>query len=135
MLARILESISRKITDWTGSSWAFTLALLITIVWLVSGPVFHYSDAWQLVINTITNVVTFIMVFVIQRSQNKDTLAVNLKLNELVAAVKGASNRLISAESLSEEELKALRDHYDLLLKTPHVGAKSKESVSIEDAA
>ena len=112
---RILESAARQVTAWTGSTSAFALSVSVVLVWLLTGPLFHYSDTWQLVINTGTTVVTFLMVFLIQRSQNKDSLALHLKLNELVAAMKGASNRLIDVESLSERELRALHTHYETL--------------------
>jgi hypothetical protein len=88
-----LEQVSRWATRWAGSSWAFSLAVLVIVVWLVTGPIFHFSDTWQLVINTGTTIVTFLMVFLIQRAQNKDGLAIQLKLNEIVAALDGASNR------------------------------------------
>src|SRR4051794_35626016 len=91
----VLEYLAHVATRWAGSSWAFAVALGVVLVWIVTGPFFRFSDTWQLVINTGTTIVTFLMVFLIQRSQNKDSLAVQLKLNELVAAVKGASNRLI----------------------------------------
>src|SRR5215831_722059 len=112
----LLERISGKATVWAGSSWAFGLAVAIVLVWAVTGPLFHYSDTWQLVINTGTTIVTFLMVFLIQRSQNKDSLAIHLKLNELVAAMGGASNRLISAEDLTEDEVKILREHFRRLV-------------------
>src|SRR6266513_1613930 len=92
----LIERFARRATEWTGSSSAFGLAVLIIIVWAATGPIFGFSDTWQLVINTGTTVVTFLMVFLIQRSQNKDALAVHLKLNELVASLQGASNRLIA---------------------------------------
>ena len=111
----VLETAARKVTTWTGSTSAFALSVSIVFVWLLSGPLFHYSDTWQLVINTGTTVVTFLMVFLIQRSQNKDSLALHLKLNEIVAAMKGASNRLIDVEALSERELRTLHDHYQTL--------------------
>src|SRR3954464_14906488 len=104
-LGRVLERSSRLATLWTGSSWAFATAVLVIVTWLATGPLFHYSDTWQLVINTGTTIVTFLMVFLIQRAQNKDALAIQLKLNELVAAMEGASNRLIDVEDLSEAEL------------------------------
>src|SRR4051794_31844947 len=94
----LLARFARKATDWSGSSAAFALAVLVIVLWLVTGPLFGFSDTWQLVINTGTTIVTFLMVFLIQRSQNKDAHAMHLKLNELVAALKGASNRLINAE-------------------------------------
>jgi low affinity Fe/Cu permease len=106
------ERFSAHITRATGSSAAFFLAMLVIIVWLVSGPFFHFSDTWQLVINTGTTIITFLMVFVIQHSQNKDTLAIQLKLNELIAANKIASNRLVSVEDLTEEELVTLKEFY-----------------------
>lgn len=102
-------------TRWAGSSWAFSLAVLVLVVWLCTGPIFHFSDTWQLVINTGTTIVTFLMVFLIQRAQNKDALAIQLKLNEIVAALEGASNRLIDVEDLTETELHTLHEHYQML--------------------
>ncbi|MCU1386336.1 MAG: hypothetical protein JWL71_5033 [Acidobacteria bacterium] len=106
------EAFSKVITRWTGSTAAFGCALSVIVVWALLGPVFHYSDTWQLVINTSTTIVTFLMVFLIQRAQNKDSLALHLKLNEIVAAVSGASNRLVDVESLSEKELAQLHRFY-----------------------
>src|SRR4051794_32400546 len=114
-IGRRFEEFSTKATKWAGSSTAFGLACATIVIWAVVGPVFHFSDTWQLVINTGTTVVTFLMVFLIQRSQNKDSLAVQLKLNELVAAIEGASNRLIDVEDLSEEELILLHKFYQRL--------------------
>jgi low affinity Fe/Cu permease len=114
-----MNELSSRFAAWvsekTGSSWAFLIALAIVIVWAVTGPLFHYSDTWQLVINTGTTVVTFLMVFLIQRAQNKGELAVQLKLNEIIAAIDAASNRLISVEDLSELELEVLHKHYQEL--------------------
>jgi low affinity Fe/Cu permease len=110
-----LERFSRRVTAWTGSSWAFALAVLTIIVWAVTGPIFHYSDTWQLVINTGTTIVTFLMVFLIQRAQNKDALAIQLKLNELLASQQGASNRLINLEDWSEEDIVALHQRFEKL--------------------
>src|SRR4051812_30240521 len=112
-----LERMSRRATEWTGSSLAFGLALGTIVVWAITGPMFEYSNTWQLVINTGTTIVTFLMVFLIQRSQNKDSAAIHLKLNELVAALPGSSNRLISAEDLTEDEVKVLRDHFRKLVE------------------
>jgi low affinity Fe/Cu permease len=95
---------------WTGHPFAFLLAMTIVLVWIVTGPIFHYSDTWQLVINTGTTIVTFLMVFLIQNTQNRDTLAIQLKLSELVLAMKGAENKFASIEDLSEEELAELHD-------------------------
>jgi low affinity Fe/Cu permease len=130
---KAIETFSQKLTEWTGSSAAFIIALVISIGWAVSGPVFHYSDTWQLVINTITNVATFLMVFIIQRSQNKDAVAINVKLNELIAAVKGASNSLISAEHLPESELKTLQEDYRKLPEIAQRRRKESDSLTIED--
>ncbi|HYE66569.1 MAG TPA: low affinity iron permease family protein, partial [Pyrinomonadaceae bacterium] len=101
----MLERFSHQATVWAGSSWAFMVALGIIIIWAATGPLFGFSDTWQLVINTGTTIVTFLMVFLIQRTQNKDALALHLKLNEIVAAIEGASNRLIDVEDLTEEEV------------------------------
>lgn len=106
------EKASTKITNWTGSPVAFGVAFLIVIVWILSGPVFNYSDTWQLVINTGTTIITFLMVFLIQKSQNKDSKAIQLKLNELIAASRHASNRMVDIEDLTETELDVLRKYY-----------------------
>ena len=122
--------LARRATDWSGSTAAFLLAVLVILAWLVTGPVFGFSDTWQLVINTGTTIVTFLMVFLIQRAQNKDSQALHLKLNELVAATKGASNRLINVEGLTEEELKVLHEHYGKLveLAKAEVGKSAKKA-------
>jgi len=129
-----LARFSRLATDWTGSSLAFGIACLIIIVWLFIGPFFGFSDTWQLVINTGTTIVTFLMVFLIQRSQNKDSRAIHLKLNELVAAMSGASNRLINVEGMTEEEIKILHDHYCKLVELAKADRKLTESHSVEEA-
>ncbi len=133
-LGQTFESVSRRATQWTGSSWAFIVAALIIIAWLLSGPLFHYSDTWQLVINTGTTVVTFLMVFLIQRSQNKESLALQLKLNEIVAAISGASNRLIDVESLAEDELVVLHEHYRKLAEISKHEVDLRRSHSIDEA-
>jgi low affinity Fe/Cu permease len=129
-----LESFSRRATHYAGSSWAFAAALGVVMVWLVTGPVFHFSDTWQLVINTGTTIVTFLMVFLIQRAQNKDALALQLKLNELVAALDGASNRLIDVEDLSEGELTTLHKHYQALARKAKSDGSLTQSHSVEEA-
>ena len=96
-----------------GSAWAFTLAMIIILVWGLSGPTFHFSETWQLIINTGTTIVTFLMVFLIQNTQNRDAKAVNLKLDEIIRAVKGARNKLISLEGLSDEALKELEEQFE----------------------
>lgn len=108
----LFEKIATKITCWTGSSMAFGLAAGAVILWLITGPIFHFSDTWQLVINTGTTIITFLMVFLIQKSQNKDSKAIQLKLNELIAASRHASNRMVDIEDLTEEELDTLHKFY-----------------------
>jgi len=111
-LGRVFDRFSTKVTQVTGKPVSFIIAIVIVVVWAVTGPIFDYSDTWQLVINTGTTIITFLMVFVIQQSQNKDTAAIHLKLNELIAASETASNRLVSAEDLTEEELLTLKEFY-----------------------
>ena len=132
--ASILERTSTFATRWTGSSWAFACAVAIIVIWLITGPFFGYSDTWQLVINTGTTIVTFLMVFLIQRGQNKDSMSIQLKLNELVAAVKGASNRLINVEDLTEQEVRTLHLHYAKLVELAKKDLEMNVSHSIEDA-
>jgi low affinity Fe/Cu permease len=111
------EDLAARVTRFTGTPAAFIIALLIIILWGVTGPVFHYSDTWQLVINTGTTIITFLMVFVIQQTQNKDSMAMQLKLNELIASQEKASNRLIDIEDLSQEELDMIKNFYIKLSK------------------
>jgi low affinity Fe/Cu permease len=132
--AHFFERFSEKVVAATGSPWAFALAFLTIIVWGVTGPIFKYSDTWQLVINTGTTIITFLMVFIIQKSQNKDSKSIQLKLNELIAATKTASNRLIDVESLSEEELNTLRQFYTKLSLETKQHLDLKHSHSIEEA-
>ena len=100
-------------SGWLGAKWAFLGAILIIIVWAITGPVFHYSDAWQLVINTGTTIVTFLMVFLIQNTQNRDARAINLKLDELIHAIDAAGNQMMDIEKLSDEELDILQARYE----------------------
>jgi low affinity Fe/Cu permease len=130
-----LEAFAHRATVWTGSSGAFALAVLVIVVWALTGPLFGFSDTWQLVINTGTTIITFLMVFLIQRAQNKDSQAIHLKLNELVAAVQGASNRLINSEDLSEDEAAALRQFYRRLVELAKKDEKLTASHSVEEAA
>ena len=133
--SRLLERFSHQATKATGTSMAFVLALGIVVVWLITGPLFGFSDTWQLVINTGTTIVTFLMVFLIQRAQNKDALALHLKLNEIVAAMEGASNRLIDVEDLSEAEIDALRKYYQKLIELARTDDNLTATHSIEEAA
>ena len=134
-LGRLLERFSYQVTKATGTSLAFVVAVAVVVVWLISGPFFHYSDTWQLVINTGTTIVTFLMVFLIQRAQNKDALAIHLKLNEIVAAMEGASNRLIDVEDLSEAEIVALRKYYRRLIELARADDNLTATHSVEEAA
>ncbi|MDQ2938791.1 MAG: low affinity iron permease family protein [Acidobacteriota bacterium] len=133
-LSQILERFSLKATKATGTSMSFILALSVIVVWGFTGPLFHFSDTWQLVINTGTTIVTFLMVFLIQRTQNKDALAIHIKLNEIVAALEGASNRLIDVEDLTEAEIQTLHTHYQKLVKMAKADSKLTQTHSIEEA-
>ncbi len=134
-ISHAVESFSGAVTRWTGGTSAFAAACLIIAVWALTGPLFGYSDTWQLVINTGTTVVTFLMVFLIQRSQNKDAMAIQLKLNELVAAIDGASNRLIDVEDLSEDELKLLHEYHGALVAMARKDRTLTLSHSVEEAS
>jgi low affinity Fe/Cu permease len=106
------EKLSSLVTRIAGSNGAITLAFLIVIIWLILGPFVNYSEQWQWIIHTVTTVITFLMVFLIQKSQNKDSLAIQLKLNELIAANELASNRLVDIENMTEEELRIIQKYY-----------------------
>ena len=128
------ERFSSSVTKATGSSAAFNIAVLTVVIWAVSGPFFHYSETWQLVINTGTTIITFLMVFLIQKAQNKESMSVQLKLNELIAATKGASNRLVSVENLTEEELLILQKHYQTMADITKQATDLRQSHSVEEA-
>jgi low affinity Fe/Cu permease len=123
-----------RATAWAGSPLAFGMAVAVVVIWAVSGPAFGYSETWQLVINTGTTVVTFVMVFLIQQSQNKDSMAVHLKLNELIASHRMASNRLVSVEDLDEEELRRLIVFYRQLAKLAAKDGTLKATHSLDEA-
>ncbi|HMI30539.1 MAG TPA: low affinity iron permease family protein [Candidatus Limnocylindrales bacterium] len=133
-LGHRMETLSAVVTEKTGTTPAFILALGVILIWLVTGPLFHFSDTWQLVINTATTVVTFLMVFLIQRAQNKSAKAVALKLNEVIAAVEGASNRLIDIDQLSEAELDTLHRHFHELVRMAKRDSSLTKSHSVEEA-
>lgn len=122
------------VTNATGSSLAFVIALLAIVVWAATGPVFKFSDTWQLVINTSTTIVTFLMVFVIQHSQNKETAAIQLKLNELIASQANASNRLVDVEDLTDTELATLKKFYVKLSELARTEADIHASHSLDEA-
>ena len=108
---------ARRSSSMLGSAWAFTAAVLVIVVWLLTGPAFHFSYTWQLIINTATTVITFLMVFLIQNTQNRDAKAVHLKLDELIRAVKDARNELVDLEDLSDEELQKLEQQFRKMRK------------------
>ncbi|CAN5526169.1 hypothetical protein BH11BAC2_BH11BAC2_20050 [soil metagenome] len=128
------EKLSSKVTKASGSTYAIVSAFSIVIIWLISGPFANYSEQWQLVINTGTTIITFLMVFLIQKSQNKDSLAIQLKLNELVAANEMASNRLVDVESMTEDELKIIHQYYHKLSEITKSEGNLLQSHSIDEA-
>jgi len=118
-----------------GSAWAFTGAVLVILVWILTGPTFHFSDTWQLIINTATTVITFLMVFLIQNTQNRDAKAMHLKLDELIRALQGARNQLVDLEDLSDEELKKLETQFQGMRKrAERDGSPSRHSATVENA-
>lgn len=128
------ERFATKVTEFTGSTCAFIIAFSCILVWAITGPIFNFSETWQLVINTGTTIVTFLMVFLIQKSQNKDSLAIQLKLNELVAAHEFASNRLVNVENMTEDELKVIKKYYSKLSEMTKNEESLQQSHSIEEA-
>jgi len=128
------ERFAAMATKVTGSSISFIIAFAIILIWALTGPIFHYSDTWQLVINTGTTIITFLMVFIIQQSQNKDSLAIQLKLNELIAASDKASNRLIVVEDLTQDELEVLKQFYIKLSELARKENNLLKSHSVEEA-
>ncbi len=132
--AGFFERFALSVTRATGTTGAFIIAFLLVIIWAVSGPVFHYSEAWQMVINTGTTIITFLMVFLIQKAQNKDSLAIQLKLNELVAAHEFASNRLVNVENMTEDELKVIQKYYSKLSDFTKNEESLQQSHSIDEA-
>jgi low affinity Fe/Cu permease len=131
---KFFDAFSNKVTKATGSPFAFITAISIIIVWAITGPIFHYSDTWQLIINTGTTIITFLMVFVIQQSQNKDTMALHLKLNELIAATKTASNRLVDIEDLTEDELITIKKYYIKLAELSKQEKNIHKTHSVDEA-
>jgi len=119
-LSVTFDKFAGNVSKITGSSAAFICAFLLIIVWAVTGPLFDYSEGWQLAINTFTTITTFLMVFIIQQAQNKDTLALQLKLDELIASSKGASNKVLNIEDMTEEELKVMKKFYEKINQTIH---------------
>ncbi len=132
--AKFLENLAYHSACWAGSPWAYVAAVGFTLVWLASGPFLQFSDNWQLIMKTASGAVTFIMVFLIQRSQNKNSLAMQIKLNEIIAALHGANNRMISIEDLSEGEIHSIQKDYQSLATHIHKDNEtSTQAVSMED--
>jgi low affinity Fe/Cu permease len=132
-LLSVFDRFASSVTRWVGSPLAFALALITVVIWGAVGPIFHYSEDWQLVINTGTTIITFLMVFLIQQSQNKDSVAIHLKLNELLAANRRASNRMIGIEDLDEQDLREVAEFYVRLAARAKAAGSIKETHSIDD--
>jgi low affinity Fe/Cu permease len=132
-LLTAFDKFASSVTRWAGSPTAFCLAFATILAWALAGPLFHFSEDWQLVINTGTTIVTFLMVFLIQQSQNKDSVAIHLKLNELLASNRNASNRLIGIEELDEQDLREVADFYVRLAARAKTSGRVKEAHSIDD--
>ena len=128
------EKVSNTITSYSGSSPVFIAAVGLILIWGITGPIFHYSNTWLLIVNTGTSIITFLMVFLIQKSQNKESIAVQLKLNELIAANNNASNRLLNIQDLSEEQLNTLYEHYRTLVELTQKSKSNTQRHSVEDA-
>jgi len=133
--SNLFESFALVVTKATGSNYAFIIAFSFVLIWAITGPSFHYSENWQLVINTGTTIITFLMVFLIQKAQNKDSLSIQLKLNELVAAHELASNRLVDVENMTEEELKVIQKYYSRLSDFTKQEESLQQSHSIDEAS
>jgi low affinity Fe/Cu permease len=132
--ASFFEKFATTVTKATGTTTAFIFALFLVIVWAVAGPMFNYSEGWQMVINTGTTIITFLMVFLIQKAQNKDSLAIQLKLNELVAAHEFASNRLVNVEDMTEDELKIIQKYYSKISDYTKKETNYQQSHSIDES-
>lgn len=128
------EKLATKVTKATGSTPVILSAFLVVVIWAISGPIFDYSETWQLVINTGTTIITFLMVFLIQKTQNKDSMAIQIKLNELVAAHELTSNHMIDVEDLSEEELEIIEKYYAKLADLAKQEKNIKQAYSIAQA-
>jgi low affinity Fe/Cu permease len=131
-IERRFELLASKTSRLIGSSWSFGSAVLAIVLWAATGPLFGYSDTWQLVINTGTTIITFLMVFLLQHTQNKDGMAIQLKLDELIAAVEGASNRMIDIEDLGEEDLLDLKERYQRLVDEVSRRHNPRSSTSVD---
>jgi low affinity Fe/Cu permease len=130
----LFRIFARRSSIVLGSAWAFTLAIVIILIWGLTGPTFHFSDTWQLIINTGTTIVTFLMVFLIQNTQNRDSKAVNLKLDEVIRAIKGARNELVNLESLSDEDLMKLEKQFKRIRKKAERDGENSREIELSEA-
>jgi low affinity Fe/Cu permease len=131
---RVFQRLSAKSADWFGSPWAFVAAILMLVVWGITGPVFHFSDTWQLIANTATSVITFMMVFIIQSSQNRDTRALHLKLDELIRATAGTRNAMVNLEDLSDEQIVRLKAEFERVSRIGGTGpVHDVVEITVED--
>lgn len=126
-------AIAKTVSRWTGRQSTFLLAVMLIVVWLVSGPIFDFSDTWQLVINTGTTIVTFLMVFLIQNTQNRDTAAIQLKLDELIHATRGAHDELMDMEDREEDQLERLRHHYEQLAEAARAKGRGRTAQTVSE--
>ena len=132
-MREIFRKFAQKTSDIVGSPWAFLSAVIMIVVWAATGPIFNYSDTWQLVINTSTTIITFLMVFLIQNTQNRDAKAIHLKLDELLKGVKGARTQLVNLEELSDQELEELQKEFKRLKEKESNKNASKKSANKKD--
>jgi low affinity Fe/Cu permease len=130
----LFRIFARRSSIVLGSAWAFTLAIVIILIWGLTGPTFHFSDTWQLIINTGTTIVTFLMVFLIQNTQNRDSKAVNLKLDEVIRAIKGARNELLNLESLSDGDLMKLEKQFKRIRKKAERDGEHSREIEVSEA-
>lgn len=129
-MSHFFQKFSQTVADATGSSWAFIAAFLLVVFWLIAGPIFHFSDTWQLVMNTISSIVTFLIAFLIQHSQNRDTKALQLKLDELIASQSGARNSMIDIEEMTDEEIQRLQEQLRQLGKRYQYTSNSLSNIT-----
>jgi low affinity Fe/Cu permease len=122
------RTFAHQAAEWMGCAWTFCAALLLIFIWALTGPIFQFSDSWQLVVNTATTIITFLMVFLIQNTQNRDAKALHLKLDELLHCIKGARNSLVGLEELSDEELARLQKQFERIRKRANEESEMKNS-------
>ena len=125
---KVFEKFATIVTSLAGSTSAFIVAILLVLAWLISGPIFHYSEKWLLFFNTITDMIVFLMVFLLQKTQNKDSLAIQLKLSELLSSHEPASKELVNAENMTEDELKVIQKYYGKMDKKGEKPSETKDN-------